>query len=108
MTAQPHPELNMQAILTKNSTTDYYAVLGADSTSSREQIVTEFKARVRVRATAILPSGLNNAACVHNVCLHTTPHHSLSILTSTSPRTTRRKGKIGHGGSMSCTGPTRC
>jgi hypothetical protein len=47
--AQPHPDLNMANILTRNNMDDFYGALGADPNSTREQIVAEFKARVRVR-----------------------------------------------------------
>jgi hypothetical protein len=46
--AQPHPELNVASILTRNNVDDFYGALGADPNSTREQIVAEFKARVRV------------------------------------------------------------
>ncbi|ELR14524.1 DnaJ domain containing protein [Acanthamoeba castellanii str. Neff] len=45
--AQPHPDLNMANILTRNNMDDFYGALGADPNSTREQIVAEFKARVR-------------------------------------------------------------
>jgi hypothetical protein len=41
--------LNMANILTRNNMDDFYGALGADPNSTREQIVAEFKARVRVR-----------------------------------------------------------
>jgi hypothetical protein len=47
--AQPHPELNMASILTGNNVDDFYGALGTDPNSTREQIVAEFKARVRVK-----------------------------------------------------------
>jgi hypothetical protein len=50
--AQPHPDLNMANILTRNNMDDFYAALGADPNSTRDQIVAEFKARVRVRPTS--------------------------------------------------------